>query len=126
MTLILALVNGILFGVAVYLMLKRDLIRVLIGILLISNGIILFILGAGLTRGVAPIYPVRSVESISDPLVQALALTAIVIGLGISVLLFSLVYRVYGAYASFDQEILLQAEKEEANRLEAEEEEYSL
>jgi multicomponent Na+:H+ antiporter subunit C len=98
MTLIFALGVAILFGAGAYLLLKRDPIRVVAGIILISNSVTFFILSLGLTRGAAPIYPLPADDPISDPLVQAMALTAIVITFGVSSLLLSLVYRVSTAH----------------------------
>jgi multicomponent Na+:H+ antiporter subunit C len=94
MTLVFALGVAVLFGTGGYLLLKRSLIRVVAGVILISNAITLFILAAALTRGAAPIYPLPADLPISDPLVQSMALTAIVITFGVSALLLSLVYRV--------------------------------
>jgi multicomponent Na+:H+ antiporter subunit C len=67
---------------------------VVAGIILISNAVTFFIIAAGLTRGAAPIYPLPEGRPVSDPLVQAMALTAIVITFGVTALLLSLVYRV--------------------------------
>jgi multicomponent Na+:H+ antiporter subunit C len=94
MTITFALGVAILFGAGAYLLLKRDLIRIVGGIILISNAVTLFILVVGLTRGAAPIYPLPTDRPISDPLVQSMALTAIVITFGVTALLLSLVYRV--------------------------------
>ena len=104
MTLTLALVGATLFGTGAYLMLKRDLFRVVAGIILISNAVTFFIVAAGLTQGAAPIYPLPEDRPVSDPLVQAMALTAIVITFGVSALLLSLVYRVYTAHEAADGE----------------------
>ncbi|MDQ4077319.1 MAG: sodium:proton antiporter [Chloroflexota bacterium] len=110
MILLLSLVVGILFGSGTFLMMKRDLLRVVAGVLLISNASILLIMSAGLSRGSAPIYPLAEGTRVSDPLVQALALTAIVISFGATALLLSIVYRVYLAHHSVDQEGLLEQE----------------
>ncbi len=120
MIVLFALVVAILFGTGAYLMLKRDLIRVVAGIILISNAVILFIIAAGLTRGRAPIYPLPEGEPISDPLVQAMALTAIVISFGITALLLSLVYRVYTTRETVDKEDFSLAEAEDERQLEVE------
>lgn len=120
MIVLFALVVAILFGTGAYLMLKRDLIRVVAGIILISNAVILFIIAAGLTRGRAPIYPLPEGEPISDPLVQAMALTAIVISFGITALLLSLVYRVYTTRETVDKDDLSLAEAEDERQLEVE------
>jgi len=111
MTLALALVGAILFGTGAYLMLKRDLFRVVAGIILISNAVTFFIVAAGLTHGAAPIYPLPEGRPVSDPLVQAMALTAIVITFGVTALLLSLVYRVYSEGAAVDRDDLLADER---------------
>ncbi len=117
MTLILSLAVAVLFGSGAYLMLKADLLRVVVGMVLISNAANLFIMAAGLTRGVPPIYPLPAGEPVSDPLVQAMTLTAIVISFGVSALLLSLVYRVYTSHLSLDLDDLSAAEeREEAAR----------
>ena len=111
MTLLVAVVIAVLFGCGAMLMLRRDLIRVIAGIILLGNAANLFIMSAGLSRGAAPIYPIPADGRISDPLVQAMTLTAIVISFGVSALLLSLVYRVYVTYRSVDQDELARAEQ---------------
>lgn len=110
MTLVLALAVGVLFGAGAYLLLKHDLMRVVAGMLLISNAANLFIMSAGLSRGAAPIYPLPEQGPVADPLVQAMTLTAIVITFGVSALLLTLIYRVYLAHATLDAETLAAAE----------------
>ena len=95
MTLVLATVIAILFGSGAFLLVKRDLVRVVSGVILISNAANLFIVAAGLSRGVEPIYPLPEGEPVSDPLVQALVLTAIVITFGTVSVLLGLIYQVY-------------------------------
>ena len=118
MTLILSLAISGLIGCGAYLLLKHDLVRVVIGMLLISHGANLFIMSSGLTRGAAPIYPLPENGQVSDPLVQAMTLTAIVITFGVSALLLSLIYRVYIAHSTLDTDTL--AEVEELEELSAE------
>jgi len=95
MILALALAVAVLFGAGAYLLVKRDLVRVVGGIILISNAANLFIISAGLTRGREPIYPLEPGVRVSDPLVQALVLTAIVITFGTAAVVLGLVYQVY-------------------------------
>ncbi len=111
MLLILALAVAILFGSGAYLLLKHDLIRVVIGMVLISNAANLFIMAAGLSRGQEPIYPLVADQPVSDPLVQAMTLTAIVISFGVAALLLALVYRVYTSHLSLDIDELAEAEE---------------
>lgn len=111
MLLLLALAVAILFGSGSYLLLKHDLIRVVVGMVLISNAANLFIMAAGLSRGQEPIYPLDRNEPVTDPLVQAMTLTAIVISFGVAALLLALVYRVYTSHLSLDIEELAGAEE---------------
>lgn len=113
MTLFLAIAVAVLIGSGSYLMLKHDLIRVAVGVLLISNGANLFIMSSGLRRGDAPIYPLPEGGTVSDPLVQAMTLTAIVITFGVSALLLTMIYRVYVAHATIDTETLADVEEQE-------------
>ncbi len=113
MTFLLSLGVAVLFGSGAFLILKADLIRVVIGMVIISNAAILFIIAAGLSRGEPPVYPLSDGQEISDPLVQAMALTAIVISFGVSALLLSLVYRVYTSHFSLDLDDLSEAEERE-------------
>lgn len=113
MNVILSTVVATLFGVGAFLILKRDLIRLIMGMVLISNAAILFTVAAGLSRGSAPILPLPEGTGFSDPLVQALALTAIVINFGVTILLLILVYQIWVTHRSIDQEALRQAEERE-------------
>jgi multicomponent Na+:H+ antiporter subunit C len=93
-----ALAAATLFGTGAYLLLNRDLVRVVLGVVLISQAAVLTLIASGLTRGGAPIYPLT--RDVSDPLSQGMALTAIVIGLAVTALLLVLVLRVVQEYAS--------------------------
>lgn len=93
MTLALALTIAVLFGCGTSLLLKPDLLRVVAGIVLVSQSAVLALLAAGLTQGVAPVVPVPDGVSVSDPLPQAMALTALVIGLATTGVLLALVER---------------------------------
>ncbi len=106
MTLIVALAVGILFAAGSYLLLQHDFIKVVGGTILIAHSVNLFIMASGLSRGNEPIYPLPPGEKISDPVVQAMVLTAIVISFGVTALLISLIYRVYVAHRSIDIEHL--------------------
>lgn len=100
MNLLLAITVAILFGAGTFLMLKHDLIRMASGVLMISNASTLFIMSVGLSRGRAPIYPLPTDRTVSDPVVQSLTLTAIVIGFGLTALLLTIIYRVYTLYGT--------------------------
>lgn len=86
---------GVLFAAGVYLILERSLTRILVGILLMSNATaILFILISGPNRGV-PIIGMSPEDQMSDPLPQAMFLTAIVIGLGLTGFVLALAHRTW-------------------------------
>jgi multicomponent Na+:H+ antiporter subunit C len=103
MKLAFALAAATIFGAGAYLLLHRDLVRVVLGIVLISQSAVLTLIASGLTRGAAPIYPLTE-RTVSDPLSQAMALTAIVIGLAVTALLLVLVLRVVHAFESRDND----------------------
>jgi len=112
MILLFSLAVGALFAAAAYLMLKRDLIRVIAGMILLGNAANLFIMAAGLQRGVAPMVPTE--RTLSDSLVQAMTLTAVVISFGVATLVLGVVYRVYDAHHSVDLARLRNAESAQA------------
>ncbi|MBK1826512.1 sodium:proton antiporter [Haloferula rosea] len=88
MTTALAILIGLLFAAATYCLLRRNLMRVLIGILLLSHAVNLLLMSASapLTRNPAILGPDgQPTPGMADPLPQALVLTAIVIGFGLSV-----------------------------------------
>lgn len=93
--LVLALTVGALFAAGVYLMLSRNLIRVLLGFLLAGHAINLLLLTTS-PDGVPPIVgePTNG-EPIADPVPQALILTSIVISLAVSTFLLAMAYRNY-------------------------------
>lgn len=95
-TLVLVIVASVLFGAGVTVMLERSLTRVLIGFLLVGNGVNLFMFSMAGAPGLAPIL-VDGVEAaeLSDPLPQAFVLTAIVINLGLTAFMLALVYRTW-------------------------------
>ena len=93
MEIIILILAGILIAVAVYNLLQKQLLRIIIGTVLISHGAHLFILTMGkLKLGQPPILE-ESISNYTDPLPQALILTSIVISFGITSLLLVLAYR---------------------------------
>ncbi len=90
------------FTGGIYLLLDRTLLRVIIGIGLMSNGTNLMLLASGgLRPGGAPIIAHGSQLTV-DPLPQALILTAIVIGFGVNALLLTLALRIYQTHSTDD------------------------
>lgn len=114
MILLQSIVIALLFGMGAYLMLKRDLIRLIAGMILVGNAANLFIMASGLRSGMAPIYPLD--KETADPLVQAMVLTAIVISFATAALALSLVYRVYTSHDSVDIGRLSRAEAQESEQ----------
>jgi multicomponent Na+:H+ antiporter subunit C len=92
-SLTLVAVVAVLVGAGVYLLLERSLTRVLIGLILLGNGINVLLLVAGGAAGGPPIVGVTRPEDMADPLPQALILTAIVITLGMTSFLLAMAYR---------------------------------
>jgi multicomponent Na+:H+ antiporter subunit C len=117
MKLAFALAASILFGTGAYLLLNRDLVRVVLGVVIISQAATLTLIASGLTRGIAPIYPLTG-RDVSDPLSQAMALTAIVIGLAVTALLGVLVLRTVVAFRSRELDEVADEEAEREARLE--------
>lgn len=90
-SLTLIVIMAVLFACGVYAMLERSLTRVLIGFLLLGNATNLLLLIVMGVPGNAPFFGVDG--DISDPLPQALTLTAIVITFAVSAFLLALIYR---------------------------------
>ncbi|HEX5143514.1 MAG TPA: Na(+)/H(+) antiporter subunit C [Mycobacterium sp.] len=89
------IIVGALVSCGVYLLLERNLTRMLLGLLLIGNGINLLILTVGGPSGNPPIHGRTSADesTTADPLAQAMILTAIVITMGIAAFVLALTYR---------------------------------
>jgi multicomponent Na+:H+ antiporter subunit C len=96
---VLAIVVAVLYSAGFYLMLRRSVVKLIIGLALLGNAANLLIFTAGgLTRGRAPLVAPGQTQPdlpIADPLPQALILTAIVIGFGVLAFAMVLVYRTY-------------------------------
>lgn len=93
MELVTALVVGVLFATGTYLMLAKNVIRVVLGSGLLAYGTNLMLLtSGGLKRGAAPVL-VKGTETYVDPVPQALILTAIVINFAVTAFMFVLAYR---------------------------------
>ena len=99
MEIILAVIIGLLYASGIYLMLRRSLIKLVIGIVLLGNGVnlLIFLLG-GLVKGRPPIIgpTAKMIGSLyADPIPQALILTAIVISFGLQAFAIVLIKRAY-------------------------------
>lgn len=111
---------GAFFAVAVYLILSKSIIRMLLGVAILGNAVNLLIFTAGrLTREIPPIVPeghVQLHEPFANPLPQALILTAIVIGFALFTFLLVLGYRAYQELDADDTDTMRLAEPERAPR----------
>jgi multicomponent Na+:H+ antiporter subunit C len=92
MTVMLAATAAALFGIGTYLLLQRKLSRIIIGLGLLTHGANILLITAG-DRGRPPIIGEEGSGGFADPLPQGLALTAIVITFGVTILLLALAYR---------------------------------
>jgi multicomponent Na+:H+ antiporter subunit C len=82
---------GVLFASGTFLILQRSLTRIILGVGMLANGVNIVILGTGARSGEAPI--IGRDGEFTDPVPQALVLTAIVIGFGITAFLLALAWR---------------------------------
>lgn len=92
MTVLLAATAALLFTLGTYLILQRKLSRIIIGLGLLTHGANILLITAG-RRGREPIIGSGPTRRFSDPLPQALALTAIVISFAVTTFLLALAYR---------------------------------
>lgn len=92
-----SLVVGVLFATSLYLLLSRNVQRVAIGFIILSNGVNLLVLTAsGLPeRAIPPLLAEGVAGNFADPLPQAFILTAIVIGLGTAAFLLAMAARTH-------------------------------
>lgn len=89
----LAITAGLLIACGVYLLLERSLTRVLLGVLVLSNGVnLLFVVAAG-RPGAPPIVGLAEPEQTADPLPQVMVLTAIVITMAVAAFVLTVGYR---------------------------------
>src|SRR5665648_213933 len=122
---LLSLTIAILFGIGTFLILRREIIKVIIGLSIISHAVNLLIVSFGAFNGeevpiivhdavtdtvfndvlpdvVAPVVSKATEVHYVDPLVQALVLTAIVIGLAVTAFILILAYRIHEEYGTTD------------------------
>lgn len=105
MELLAAIAVGALFGIAVFQLLRRNVIRSAIGLILLGNAINLFLLSTGAYDGVAAAYTTATGQR-SDALPQALVLTAIVISMGALAFVLAMLYVVSARYKTSDMDEL--------------------
>ncbi|AEH60890.1 multisubunit sodium/proton antiporter, MrpC subunit (2.A.63.1) [Methanosalsum zhilinae DSM 4017] len=132
MNIFLLLTISIAFGIGTFLILRRDIIKMIIGIVILSHSVHMMIVAMGAFDGIkapiiegspdkesgiifqdslaegilAPVVPHTTEVLHMDPLVQAIVLTAIVINLAITAFLLILAYRIYEEYGTMDADEL--------------------
>lgn len=99
MEVILAILIGVLYAAGIYMILRRSLVKLILGIIILGNGanLLIFLLGR-IVKGSPPIIPESSkvFEAVyADPVPQALILTAIVISFGLQSFSIILIKRAY-------------------------------
>lgn len=114
MEVLLAVAAGIMTAAAVYLMLARNVLRFIFGLVLISNAANLVIFTAGRLTAGAPSLIAEGAyappEGVANALPQALVLTAIVIGFGLFAFALVLVYRAYTTLGTLNSDEMHAAE----------------
>ena len=110
MTTLLAVVIGVLYAAGLYLVMRRSVVKLVLGLALLGHAANLLIFTAGrLSRAAAPIVPPgaeRLVPPHADPVPQALILTAIVIGFGVQAFALVLVKRAHRQTGTDDLDAL--------------------
>ncbi|WP_435335456.1 sodium:proton antiporter [Haloarchaeobius sp. TZWWS8] len=101
---VLATVLGLLFALGTFLVLRRDVVRVVWGVSIISQAANVYLVTMGVMDGGVPVlgHHGEGAGAVTDPLVQALVLTAIVIGFGTTAFALVLTYRVYEEHGTID------------------------
>jgi multicomponent Na+:H+ antiporter subunit C len=99
MEILLAAMTGLLYAAGIYMILRRSLVKLIIGLVLLGNGanLLIFLLGR-IAKGTPPIIPGNAgvlEEAFADPVPQALILTAIVISFGLQSFAIILIKRAY-------------------------------
>ena len=115
MEVILAILVGVLYTAGVYMLLRRSILKFIIGVIFMSNATnLLVFLSAGITSG-KPAFIAEKGEQVAgmaDPLPQALVLTAVVIGLEIVVYVLALKYKFFQVTGTDDLDQLKPTEEE--------------
>ena len=106
MEILMSILIGFLFMAAVYLILSRSLLRIIIGTGLLSHGTHLLLLTMGGLSGESAPVLADGVTDYADPLPQALILTAIVISFGVTAFSLVLAYRTYKEIGTDNMELM--------------------
>ncbi len=96
MALLLSLAVGLTFACGVWLVLRPRTFSVVLGLTLLGYSVNLLILLSGRLGAASPPIALKGAQGLADPLPQALVLTAIVIGFGMTAYLLALALRAKG------------------------------
>lgn len=113
MSVLYAFIAAGLFGCGLYMVLSRHLVRVVLGLSLLTTAVNLVIFEAGRIRSAQPPLIPEGADRLgasADPLPQALVLTAIVIGFALTVVLASLALRIYRGHGTLTSARIRSAE----------------
>ena len=118
MEVLFSLLIGLFFAVAIYLMMSKFTVRILLGIAILGNAVNLLLFTSGrLTREVPPIIG-AGLDALpagtANPLPQALILTAIVISFSFFAFLLVLAWRAYGTLGADNTDAMRVAEPDDA------------
>ncbi|MGB3407322.1 MAG: Na+/H+ antiporter subunit C [Jannaschia sp.] len=120
MEVLVAIMVGALVTASVYLMLARNVLRFLFGLILLSNAANLLIFASGgLTPEAPPLIALGAnapPAGVANALPQALVLTAIVIGFGLFAFALVLIYRGYQNLGTLDSDEMRLAEPKDATK----------
>lgn len=110
MEILLAITTGVLYASGIYMILRRSLVKLIIGIVILGNGVnlLIFLMG-GLAKGEPALITSDAValEGVfADPVPQALILTAIVISFGLQSFAIVLIKRAYKVLGTDDTDTL--------------------
>ena len=118
MIFVLATVIGVLWAASIYMLLRRSIVRLLIGLVLLGHAAnLLLITAAGPQPRVPPIVPSGHHDvavPVADPLPQALVLTAIVISFGLTAFAVGLVRRTHEVFETDDLDRVTTRERDRA------------
>lgn len=104
MEVLTAFAIGLTFAVGLFQILRRNVIRAAIGLMLLANAVNMFLLTSGAYNGEAAAYVGQAFGVSSDALPQALILTAIVISLGGTAFVLAMLYIIARRYKTCDSD----------------------
>jgi multicomponent Na+:H+ antiporter subunit C len=110
MEILISILVGCLYASGIYMLLRRSIVKMIIGLILLGNGVnlLIFLLG-GISKGKPPIIA-SGVSSFADPVPQALILTAIVISFGLQAFAIILIQRVFEILQTDDLDMIQKLE----------------